>query len=140
MSFLFSDWKLGKDIGILIFRLTFSLVLLYGHGFEKLTTVFSGQEIQFMDPIGIGSTFSFYLATFAEGVCAMLLALGLFTRMATIILIGNFLVIFSFHAFMVGDGFMILEPRIFYLASYVALFFTGGGAFSIDSMMLNKGK
>ena len=139
MNTLTKDWKYSKDIGLLILRLVFGLVLIYGHGSEKLATLFSGEEIKFMDPIGIGAHLSFYLAAFAEGICAILLILGLFERFAAAVLVINFLVIFIFHAFMVGDGFMILEPRFFYLFSFVALFLTGPGRISLDHLLFNKG-
>ena len=58
-KFLYSECKSCNDVGLLILRLTLGLVLLYGHGFGKLTVIFSGQEIQFMDPIGIGAHLSF---------------------------------------------------------------------------------
>src|SRR5690625_267583 len=101
MKFLFTDWKYSKDFGIFIFRIVFGFILLYGHGFGKLSVIFSGEEIQFMDPIGIGNELSFYLAAFAEGICAILLILGLFTRPAAAILTINFLVILAHHF---GDG------------------------------------
>lgn len=132
------EWQDGKDMGILVIRLLFGFLLIYGHGWDKLSYVFSGQEIQFMDPIGIGTHLSFYLALFAEFFCSILLILGLFTRFAAIILTVNFIVIVSFHAFMAGDGFPILEPRFFYLFTYVALIFAGGGKFSIDNMLIKK--
>ena len=71
---------MGHATGLLILRLVLGLVLIYGHGFEKMAVVLSGQEIQFMDPIGIGASTSYYMAAFAEGVCAILLILGLFSR------------------------------------------------------------
>lgn len=136
LNYLISDWTLGRDIGLLILRLVFGLVLIYGHGFEKLAVIFSGQEIQFMDPIGIGANTSFYMAAFAEGVCAILLILGLFSRITTLILSVNFLVIFIFHAFMLGDGFAILELRFFYLFTFIALTFTGPGKLSLDYLLI----
>lgn len=137
MKTLIKDWKYGKDIGILIFRLIFGIVLLYGHGSEKLSVIFSGQEIQFFDPIGIGDNLSFYLAGFAEGICAIFLIIGLFVRPAAIILSINFLVILSHHIG-INDGFVILEPRFFYFFAFVALSFTGAGAFSLDRFLLKK--
>lgn len=138
LNFLTRDWSLGNDTGLLIFRVVFGLVLIYGHGFEKLTVIFSGQEIQFMDPIGIGASTSYFLAAFAEGICGMLLVLGLFSRIATSILSMNFLVIFIFHAFMLGDGFAILELRFFYLFSFIALTLTGPGKLSLDYLWLRE--
>lgn len=81
---------MGRDTGLFILRLVFGLVLLYGHGFEKMTVILGGQEIQFMDPIGIGANTSYYRAAFAEGICALQVILGLFTRVATLILSINF--------------------------------------------------
>ena len=129
---------MGHDTGLLILRLVFGLVLIYGHGFEKMSVVLSGQEIQFMDPIGIGASTSYYMAAFAEGVCAILLILGLFSRIATLILSINFLVIFIFHAFMIGDGFDVLELRFFYLFSFIALTLTGPGNFSLDYLLFRR--
>ena len=132
---LSSNWSIGHDSGLLILRLVFGLVLIYGHGFEKLSVIFSGQEIQFMDPIGIGASTSYHMAAFAEGICAILLILGLFSRIATLILSVNFIVVFIFHAFIVGDGFNILELRFFYLFSFIALTLTGPGRFSLDYLL-----
>lgn len=130
---------MGKDIGILILRVVFGFVLLYGHGFGKLSVILTGQEIHFMDPIGIGANLSFILAAVAEGVCAILLIFGLFTRYASIILTINFIVIFCLHAFVFGDGFESLEPRSMYLFGFIAFIFMGGGKFSLD-YLLNKNK
>lgn len=137
-NFLIGDWDTSRDIGLLILRLVFGLVLIYGHGFEKLSIIISGQEIQFMDLIGIGAQTSFYLAAFAEGVCSMLLILGLFSRIATLILSINFIVIFIFHAFILGDGFPILELRFFYLFAFIALTFTGPGRISLDYLLFQQ--
>lgn len=128
----------GHSTGLLILRLVFGLVLLYGHGMEKMTIIFSGKEIQFMDPIGIGAGTSFYLAGIAEGICAILLIIGLFSRVAAFILSINFLVIFIFHAFIVGDGFPILELRFLYFFAFVALTFIGPGKYSLDYWLFQR--
>lgn len=130
----------GKDIGLLILRVVFAFTLIYGHGYGKLSVIFSGHEIQFLDPIGIGPALSFYLAAFAEGFCTLFLISGLFSRFAAFILSLNFIVIFSFHAFIAKDGFDILEPRLFYLFCFVALIFTGPGRISMDYLFFNKRK
>ncbi|MCG2461165.1 DoxX family protein [Flavobacteriaceae bacterium F89] len=135
LDFLVRKWNMGHDTGLLIFRLVLGIVLIYGHGFKKMSVILSGQEIQFLDPIGIGASTSFYLAAFAEGICSILLILGLFSRIATLILSMNFLVIVIFHAFMVGDGFAILELRFLYLFSFIALTLTGPGKWSLDYIL-----
>lgn len=137
-NFLFKNCKNGNDIGLLIFRLTLGFVLLYGHGFGKLSVILSGREIQFMDPVGVGANLSFYMAAFAEGICAILLILGLFSRFASLVLTVNFIVIFIFHAFIIKDGFVILELRFLYLLPFIALTFTGAGRFSLDNYFFKK--
>ncbi len=140
MNILTKDWKNGRDLGLLIIRVVFGIVLLYGHGAEKLSTIFSGQEIQFMDPIGLGANLSFYLAAFAEGICSILLILGLFSRLASVILTINFIVITILHAFIMGDGFNILELRFLYLSAFLATFFIGPGRYSLDYLFFNNKK
>lgn|SRR5699024_429827 len=135
IEYLTKDYGKGNDYGLLILRIVAGLVLLYGHGFEKLTIILTGQEIQFMDPVGLGATLSFYLVAFAEGICAILLVLGLFTRWSALILSINFLVILLIHAFIMGDGFQVLEVRFFYLASYISLLLLGAGRISLDYLL-----
>ncbi|MBK8636139.1 MAG: DoxX family protein [Saprospiraceae bacterium] len=135
---LFKNSKTTNDIGLLIFRLTLGLVLLYGHGAEKLSVILSGQEIQFMDPIGIGASLSFYMAAFAEDVYAILLLLGFFSRFASLVLTVNFITIFIFHALIIKDGFEVLELRFLYLLPFIALTFTGAGRFSLDDYFFKK--
>lgn len=138
MSCLIKENQTERDFGLLILRLVFGMVLIYGHGFEKLFVIFSGQEIQFMNPIGIGANTSFHLAAFAEGICAILLILGLLSRVASLVLTINFIVIFIFHAFIVGDGFEVLELRFFYLFTFIALTFTGPGRYSLDYLLFRN--
>lgn len=133
-----NDRNIGRDTGLLILRLVFGLVLLYGHGFEKMSVILSGQEIQFMDPIGIGASTSYYMAAFAEGICTILLILGLFSRIGTLILSINFIVIFIFHAFISRDGFEILELRFLYLFAFIALTLTGPGNLSLDYLLFHR--
>lgn len=132
------EWKNGRDIGLLILRIVFGFVLIYGHGWEKLTVILGPDEIQFFDPIGIGAKTSFILAGFAEAICAALLILGLFSRFATIILVLNFIVIVIFHAFIAKDGFDILEVRIFYLFTFIVLLISGPGKLSLDYILFGK--
>lgn len=132
MNLLTKEWRQGKDIGILIIRILFGFILFYGHGLNKLIVLFAGQEIKFLDPIGIGVIPSFYLVAFAEGICALLLIVGLFTRLSSIVLIINFMVILYFHK---EDEFNALEPIYFYLFTYIALLFIGAGKYALDNYL-----
>src|SRR5687768_15517443 len=71
---------------LLIFRVVVAILILT-HGIPKLQKLLSGEEIQFIDPYGLGLTASFALATFAEFFCGLLVMLGLATRLAVIPLI-----------------------------------------------------
>jgi putative oxidoreductase len=135
-----NDSTIGKDIGLLILRVAFAFALFYGHGFGKLSVIFGGQEIHFMDPIGIGAKLSFSLAAFAEGICAIFLLVGLFSRFASFILAINFVVIFWFHAFVAKDGFNVLELRLLYLCCFIGLTLTGPGRISLDQLLFSKRK
>ncbi len=137
-SFLTKTPKQWSDFGLLIFRVGVAFLLLYGHGFDKLSTILSGQEIQFFDPIGIGANTSYYLAAFAEGICAILLIFGLFSRYASLILVINFLVIVYAHKFLFQEGFDILELRYFYLLSFVVLTLLGPGGYSLDQKLFGN--
>src|SRR5690625_6959170 len=92
-SFLLTENRTSHDIGLLLLRIVAGLVLVYGHGFQKLAVIFTGQEIQFGDPLGIGMTSSFYLVAFAEGFCFLLLIFGLFFRVAALIRTFNILLV-----------------------------------------------
>lgn len=136
-NYLTKEWKWGHDIGLFLLRVVAGLALLYGHGFQKLSVIFSGQEIKFMDPIGIGAVPSYYLAGFAEGVCAILLVAGLFSRFASAVLSVNFIVVLFFHL-VSGHGFDTLELVFFYLATFIALTITGPGKVSLDNLWFKK--
>ncbi len=135
-NLLLKDSKNCNDLGLLLFRAVVSLALFYGHGMGKLSKIFAGQEIQFMDPLGIGASLSFYMAAFAEGICALFLLMGLLSRFASLMLVGNFLVIFFFHAFLQNEGFDGLELIYLYLIPFIALTLTGAGKYSLDHYLL----
>ena len=89
--------------------------------------------LQFSDPIGIGAGLSFHLVLFAEFVCAILLMLGLATRLALIPLIIAMLVAaFVAHA---DDPFGKKEMALLYLVVFITLLITGPGKYSIDNAL-----
>lgn len=125
------------DSGLLLLRLSLGLGLLFGHGLGKWTTLFSGGEIKFIDPFGIGVLPSLALAVFAEVICAIFLILGLLTRWFLIPMIMTMLVaIFAVH---ISDGFGGMEKALLYGVGFATLLLTGPGKFSIDRF-LNRNK
>jgi putative oxidoreductase len=80
----------------------------------------------------LGSGLSLVLVTFAEFFCAVFVIVGAFTRVALIPLLINLTVIvFVVHG---GDPIKKKELAVFYLLTYIALFLTGPGKFSVDGM------
>lgn len=128
------DEFVNPDVAILLLRIgTASLMLT--HGIPKLLRLLDG-DFSFGDPIGIGSTASLILVTFAEAICAALVLLGLMTRISLIPLIIAMLVaVFIAHA---GDPFSDKELGLFFLISFIVLFLTGPGKYSVDQMIFRK--
>ena len=121
---------ISLDFGLFILRVAAGgLMLLYGA--PKLLN-FSSRWHTFSDPLGIGSEISFILCVFAEFFCAVFLIVGAFSRMVTIPLIINMLVIaFIVHG---GEPMKKRDLSIFFLAAYTTLFITGPGKYSLDGI------
>ena len=126
------DGKLS-DLSLLLLRVTFGGLMLINHGIGKFQKFFSDDPIKFGDPIGIGMEASLGLAVFAEVLCAAMVVLGLFTRLAVIPLIITMLVAaFIVH---ISDPFKKMEMALLYLIPYLVLLFNGAGGFSLDALM-----
>lgn len=112
------------------------MVLL--HGWGKLTG-FSSLADRFVDPFGIGRTPSLVLAIGGELVCATLLVLGLFTRVAALGAAATMATAFWFAhgAKLTGPGNG--EMAFLYLGVFVVLFISGAGKFSLDAKLGAKG-
>lgn len=127
-----SSGPLANDLGLLILRILSGAVLLT-HGYPKLQKILAG-DLNFGDPIGLGQIPSLYLTTFAEFFCAILVIIGLYTRLALIPLIINMAVAFFIvHA---ADDFGTKEKSVLFLGMFIVLFFTGAGRYSIDNKLI----
>jgi putative oxidoreductase len=71
------------DAGLLYARLTGAALLLWVHGLPKLVH-WQGELAHIDDPLHLGRGLTLACALFAEVVCALLIAAGLFTRLATV--------------------------------------------------------
>lgn len=119
-------------LALLIFRVLIACLLLT-HGFPKLQKLLSGDEIQFMDPYGLGVTTSFVLVVFAEFVCSVLVILGLATRLATIpIIITMATAVIIAHE---NDPFGVKEKPLLFLVCFVFILIIGAGKYSVDNSL-----
>ena len=127
----------ATDWASLILRLLLGLLML-NHGYPKLMEFFSGEEIKFANPIFIGMTGSLALAVFAEFFCSILIAIGLWTRLALIpLMITMFVAVSIIH---LNDPMDKKEHALLFLLPYIALFLLGSGRFSVDALLSkNKG-
>ena len=112
-----------------ILRIFAAFFMIYGHGWGKLMNVLNG-NFQFLDPIGIGPEASLILAAFAEAICAFLILIGFWTRLASFFLIVNMAVAFFFVH--ISQSFGDMEMALLYLLIWVVIFLLGPGKFSVD--------
>lgn len=127
------------DLGLLLLRLWLGLSLLLLHGWVKLTG-FSEVSQKFPDILGIGAPANLALAVFAETFCALLLALGLFTRVAALVLAVTMAVAFIFAHKGALSGPASGELAYIYLAGFLTLLITGPGRFSVDAKLAGSSR
>ncbi len=102
------------------------------HGWQKLAG-FGEMADKFPDPLGVGNQLSMIMAIGSEVGCSLLLIAGLGTRWAAIPLAFTMVIaLFIVHG---GDPWKTKELAACYLAVYATLVLTGGGRFSLDSMI-----
>ncbi len=116
----------GSDrisIGLLVLRAA-ALSLFLRHGLEKLTG-YSRMVQHFPDPIHVGAHAGLAFALLSDGICSVLVTIGLATRPASAIILFNLLTAFFFvhHAAYFTDGHV--ELVVVYIIVFAALLFTG---------------
>lgn len=133
MTRLLNSLPLAEDLGKLMLRVVAGGIMLLDHGWPKLAG-FSGMAGTFPDPIGLGPGLSLGLIIFAEVLCALLVVLGLWTRLSTIpLIIGMTVITFISHGDdILGKG----ESGLIYLTIFVGILLFGGGRFSLDRLFL----
>lgn len=119
----------NNDLGLLVFRMFAAFALFKAHGLPKLLN-FQDTLHHIPDPIGLGTTFSAYFAIFTNVLCAVLVALGLFTRAAaffifTLTLSGLLLI----H---LNDSSKIQDVPLIYSILFGYIAYIGAGRYSLD--------
>jgi putative oxidoreductase len=121
------------NVAMFLLRVSFG-VLMIPNGYNKLVH-FAKMKSTFMNFLGMGSTVSLVLVIFAEFFCAMLVVLGLFTRLAVIpLIIAMSVVVIKAHDYDVfGKG----EHGASFLVVFLVILMVGPGKASVDGL-INK--
>lgn len=128
------------SLALLALRLWLGLTMFFVHGLDKLNH-FNDIAAKFPNPIGIGVKPGLGLVTFAEIVGALLLALGLFSRIGALMLtIDMGVAFFLVHNMAIGMVPNSGELAFIYLAGFVTLFLAGPGKISMDMALFGRGK
>ena len=136
MKRFFSPLPLWRGNGLAFIRIVIGSFLIY-HGCEMFDTPAMNEYFKwdmFKDS-SLAKLFV-YGGKVAELLSGILLALGLFTRIACIILICTL----GYIAFFVGHGKIWYEdqyPFLFVVIGFI-FFFTGPGSFSLDSVIFKN--
>lgn len=129
---LWSTAPAGADLGLLLLRVTSGLLLAVYHGWPKFQG-FAERSTRFSDPFGISSQVSLTLTVFAELFCGVLIAIGLFTRLALIpLVVVMAVIVLIIHG---ADPLKTKEYALLLLVTYITLFFTGPGRYSVDAAL-----
>jgi putative oxidoreductase len=129
LSFLPSS----PDCALLALRVWLGLSMFLIHGKAKLLD-FSGQLEKFKG-LGIPAVFG-SAAIVAESICALLLVIGLATRLSAAFLAATMAFAFYKAHKLVLSGPGSGELAFVYLGGFVALLLAGAGRFALDSKIL----
>lgn len=136
MKKLFSADPLWPDSGLAFVRIIVGLFMAY-HGWEVFDSAKMKEYVTWDSFKGYSSPAAMvYLGKIAELVAGILLTVGFFTRLASLVLIFTMLYI----AFFVGHGKVWYEdqhPFLFVLLGMV-FFFRGPGRLSVDQVLFRR--
>lgn len=136
MKKFFSTANIMQDNGLFFIRVIVGLFLIY-HGLEIFDAA-KIKEYAAWDVFKKSSSASFivYLGKGSELVGGILLAAGLLTRLACVIIIGTMVYI----SFFIGNGKIWYEDQYPFLFALLALvfIFTGPGNYSLDKKIFDK--
>ncbi|MBX3738357.1 MAG: DoxX family protein [Candidatus Didemnitutus sp.] len=122
----------SADLALLVLRLWLGLSMALLHGWGKVAALVAGKNMFEKPILGLGAWPEFALVTFAEFACALLVAIGLWTRLASFFMVVTMAVAFFMAHGMKLSGPMSGEVAYLYLAGYFTLLIAGAGKFSFD--------
>lgn len=117
------------DYGLLFLRIGAAVFIWTFHMSRKLGNI--PKELhEFPDPLGIGHAPSFVMAVGAEGLCSILVAIGIATRIVSIPIVLTMMMVLVLGA----RGFegADVQSALLYALPYLTLILTGPGRWSFD--------
>jgi putative oxidoreductase len=111
--------------------------MMVHNGFDKLADIesFARAYVEYLGlPFPI---FLSYIAAYTEVIGAPLVAIGLFTRFASLGLFSTMCVAMYHHISVAGLSLPYLELSAIYAASFLYLLVNGGGLYSFDALIAN---
>ena len=120
-----------KSFGLLILRLSIGTMLIH-HGYEKTADIQNFADA-FVRPIGIPfPILASYIAAYSEIYGSWLLIVGLFTRFASLSIVGT-IGVAIYHAIVTaGFNIYLLELLVLYMGGALCILLLGGGDFALD--------
>lgn len=136
MNKIFSASPLWQTTGLCFVRIIVGFFMIY-HGWEVFDKEIMSGYLTWDSFKGFSSpAFMVYMGKIAELIAGIFLLIGLFTRLASLVLIFTMIYV----SFFVGHGKVWYEdqhPFLFVLLGLV-FFFTGSGKWSVDQLLLRK--
>jgi putative oxidoreductase len=138
---------LSPNFGRLVLRIVVFLTMFLRHGTEKLfsfglTLQHFNDPRRVIDPLHIGTFPTLVIAAISDGICSLLIMLGLATRWAALFQTCNLFVVWTlmdhFETIHSTQGIPRGEPVVLYLGACIALIFLGAGEFSVDGLIENS--
>ena len=123
-----------KSFGILILRISIGTMLIH-HGYEKTADIQNFADA-FVRPIGLPfPILSSYIAAYSEIYGSWLVIVGLFTRFASLSIVGT-IGVAIYHAIVTaGFNIYLLELLILYMGGSLCILLLGSGDFAIDRFL-----
>jgi putative oxidoreductase len=123
------------DAGLALLRIYAGLALALAHGINKIPP--AEGFVGFVGRLGMPAPeAAAWMSGFAEFGGGILLALGLLTRPAALLMLGNMVVVvFLAHA---GDPFGDRELPLFFLFAALAFLLKGSGRYSVDALIRGR--
>ena len=138
------------DVGLLLMRVGIPAALFVRHGWEKVSGFNHMLAFQ-MDPLHIGVYPTMAFATLSDGICTLLIILGLFTRTAAAVIVISLSVVFvtmenalgiipsSYHLTQSTppppSSADHVELTFIYLIFFLGIVFAGPGRYSLDRLL-----